>query len=258
MKHRIVPVKNVGRLAEAGTALINRAPGMPGMGLVYGATGYGKTTAITWFVNQCHGVYVRALAAWSPAAMLRAILRELDTDAVRPSCAGMVEQIIEKLAISNRPLFIDEVDYIVEDRKMSETLRDLHDLASVPVILIGMAGIQRKIVNRQQLTGRLAQWVEFKPCDFEDIRAVAQELCEVEIREDLLRKMHKQTGGSIRLAVVGLARIEGFAKARGLASIGGEEWPGNGGNGEFFIGEAPKAGQATSKPSKLRVMEGAA
>ena len=62
MKYAIAPVKNVVRLSQAGDALNNRALGMPGMGLIWGPTGYGKTTAATWFINRCDGVYVRAMA----------------------------------------------------------------------------------------------------------------------------------------------------------------------------------------------------
>lgn len=237
MKYRIVPVKNIGKLATAGKALIDRGLGMPGMGMVWGHTGYGKTTAITWFINQCNGVYVRALAAWSPTAMLRAILRELDIEPIRQHCSVMVEQIVRALAESGRPLFIDEADYVVEDRKMVETLRDLHDMSSVPVVLIGMAGIQRKIHNRQQLTGRIAQWVEFGPCDLDDARAIAEDCCEVTVEEDLLTQLHRKSSGAIRLLVVGLARIESRARALGLDRIGLSQWK----KGEdFFIGDAPR------------------
>lgn len=240
MRHKMVLVKNVTRLSTAGQSLIDRAQGMPGMGLLYGETGYGKTTATTWFVNQCRGVYVRALSMWSPAAMLQAILKELDVSPNGSSCAGMVGQIVESLAISGRPLFLDEADYIVENKRMVETLRDLHDLASVPVILIGMAGIQRKIALRQQLSGRIAQWVEFKPCDFEDARRMARELADVEVADDLLEKMHRAAAGSVRLLVVGLSRIEADAKARGLDLIQASDWKRD---NDFFFGEAPKAGR---------------
>src|SRR5882672_11477857 len=111
MKSKIVLVKNVARLSDAGEALMRRAPGMPGMGLVSGETGYGKTTAISWYANRANAVYVRAWATWTPAAMMDAILRELGR-AARGSCAQMMRDIIEALALSGRSLFIDEADYI--------------------------------------------------------------------------------------------------------------------------------------------------
>lgn len=234
MKYSMVPVKNVSRLEEAGEALIQRGFGMPGMGVIWGETGAGKTTAVTWFANRCNAVYVRAMATWSPASMLNSILRELDQLPRRQSCAPMVEQIVEALAMSNRPLFIDEADYVINQKRMTETLRDLHDMASVPVVLVGMEGIQKRIIHAQQVSGRIAQWVKFQPCDLADTEKLAKGLCEVGIATDLLASLHEAAKGQIRLMVVGLSKIEQRAKARGLEVISLCDWK----RGEsFFLGK---------------------
>lgn len=237
MRSKIVPVKNVMALAAAGEALIKRAPGMPGMGLVHGETGYGKTTAITWYFNRCNGVYVRAMACWTPAAMLGAILKGLGSSP-RGSCAQMMQDIIEKLALSNRPLFVDEADYLVDSKRMTESLRDLHDMATVPVVLIGMGDIDDKLSHRKQLTGRVMQNVCFQPLDLEDARAVAEALCEVKVRDDLLQRIHATARGAVRNIVVSLGNVERAAKARGMGEIGAAEW---GKADNFFTGEAPVA-----------------
>lgn len=239
MKHTVVPVNNVVRLSEAGHSLINRAHGMPGMGLIHGFTGAGKTTAVCWYINKVHGVYVRAMATWSPAAMLATMLREMGVEP-RGSCAAMAQAVVQKLGETGRPLFIDEADYVVDDKRMVETLRDIHDLASVPVILIGMAGIDRKIKGRQQLTGRIAQWVEFAPCSLADARLLADNLCDVKVDPDLLERLHAESGGSARLLVVGLSHIEAEAKVRHLDTIGNGDWK----RGQFFLGEAPRQAKA--------------
>ena len=234
MRYAMVPVKNVSRLEEAGEALIRRGMGMPGMGVIWGETGAGKTTAVTWFANRCNAVYVRAMATWSPASMLNAILRELDQTPKNPSCARMTEQIVEALAVSNRPLFIDEADYVVNNKRMTETLRDLHDMASVPVVLVGMDGIQKRIVHAQQVAGRIAQWVKFLPCDMEDAGKLAKALCEVSVASDLLGSLHDAAKGQIRLMVVGLSRIEQRARVKGLEVISLSDWK----RGEsFFLGK---------------------
>lgn len=226
MRYQMVAVKNVSRLSIAGDALIQRADGLPGIGAVWGETGAGKTTAVTWFVNSCHGVYVRALASWTPSSMLRAILNEFNVEPRNGcSCASMVEQIVGKLAESGRSVFIDEADYIIENNKMTDTLRDLHDLASTPLILIGMSGLQKKIGLRAQLAGRVAQWVEFQPCDLDDAGKLAKTLLsDITVEEDLLTKLHKESAGSIRLLVVGLSHIEKRAKAKGIAKIALRDW----------------------------------
>ncbi|MFP4131295.1 MAG: AAA family ATPase [Thiohalospira sp.] len=251
MRHRIVPVKNVARLSEASDSLIHRGLGMPGMGLLWGHTGYGKTTAATWLINRVHGVYVRPIATTTPSTFLASILRELDLEA-KGSCAQMVERIVEALATSNRPLFVDEADYLADSKKLTETLRDIHDLSTVPVVLIGMAGIQRKLAQRQQLSGRIAQWVEFGPADLEDARHLADALAEVEVQDDLLERLHHASGGEVRRITVGLGRIEQQAQVRSLEAIGAADW--TLGDEGFFLprsGNGQSGGRGKSKVTAM-------
>lgn len=245
MKSRIVPVKNIARLTAAADVLIHRSPGMPGMGLVHGETGYGKTTAVTWLINRVHGVYVRAMATWTPSAMLGALLREVDR-APRGSCAQMQQDLIDALADSGRPVFVDEADYLVDQKRLCETLRDLHDMATVPVILIGMGGIDQRLAHRKQLTGRVLEDVRFEPADAADARLLADGLCEIKVRDDLLDRLVRVSRGSVRLLVVGLSRVEQRAKARGLIEMGAADW---GAKEDFFTGDAPL--QSSGKVSAI-------
>lgn len=237
MRSKIVPVTNVARLAEAGDALLNRAPGMPGMGLCYGASGLGKTTAIAWLATRQHGVFVRAMATSTPTSLLDTICRELNI-ASRARVAQTVEAIVGKLAETGRPLFVDEADYVVGQSRLVDTLRDLHDLASVPVILIGMSGIDRRISLSPQLSGRMAQWVEFQPASNDDAKQLAKELCEVNVADDLVAELHTRAAGSVRNIVVGLGKIEQFARSRGSNKLALADWPRG---ADFFLGNAPRS-----------------
>jgi len=223
MKTRIVPVQNIARLKVAATALTNRAHGVPGMGLVEGAPGLGKTTAITWLVNKEHGIYVRALASWTPAAMLGALLKEVDR-APRGSCSQMVNDLMQAVSISGRGIYIDESDYVIDSKKMTETLRDIHDMTNVPVVLIGMEGIGKRLAHREQLVSRVMQTVRFQACDLGDTTLLADQLCEVKVKPDLVAKVHQLTNGSARRVVVMLADIEQHARAMKLDEIGCAEY----------------------------------
>ena len=253
MKYKILPIKNISRMRAAGDALLNRSPGMPGMGLMWAPTGYGKTTAATWFVNQVNGVYIRALRLWSPKSMLNAILRELDMESGGNTNGEMVERIIEKLAETGRPLFIDEADYCIDSKRLVDTLRDIHDLSTVPVILIGMQGIKTKLnrTDLSQFTGRISQWVEFSGADIEDARMLANGLCEVAVADDLLIQLHQAAspqgkqeetlgGAEIRRLVVGLGEIEQHALRRGWTSINAAQWDTS---ADFFVGQAAPTAQ---------------
>ncbi len=257
MRFRILPVKNVTRLNDAGDALINRPIGMPGMGTITGVTGAGKTSAVTWYINQVNGVYVRAMRLWTAKSMLAAIALELDIETRRMNNSEMVKAIVRRLAESARPLFIDEADYIVESGQLIDTLRDIHDMSTAAIILIGMHGIEAKIRGNEQFTGRIAQWVRFLGADMEDARLLANGLCEVKVSEDLLAALHKKAspqrrgkdtdGAEVRRLVVGLSKIEEFAIGIGLAEIGLKDWPAG---WDFFVGRPVSSSSA--KVTRLR------
>lgn len=240
MRTKIVPISNIARLTDAANALVHRSNGMPGMGLVEGQTGFGKTTAVTWLAIRLNGVFVRARATTTPSSLLESICNELGIGK-RQGNANAVEDIVQRLAETRRPLFIDEADYLVTKRMLIETLRDIHDLAEVPVVLIGMHKFRTKLSGLKQLTGRIAQWVEFEPSTLADAQLLANELAEVKVHADLVRKLHEAASGEVRRMVVGLGRIEQFARARGLDAIGAAEWPTN---ADFFIGSAPQPKKA--------------
>lgn len=235
MRSKIVPTANIARLSAAATALLSRAPGMPGMGIVEGETGFGKSTGVAWMATKTRGVFVRAQSMSTPTSLLTAMCKELGI-VKRAANAETVDEIVTQLSETSRPLFIDEADYLAKKTALIEMLRDIHDLASVPVVLIGMAGFQRKIRYLRQLTGRIAEAVEFLPATFDDAQALARELAEVTIAPDLVHKLYAETRGSIRLFVNGLSRIEQFASSRALDSIAANEWPVN---KAFFVGEVP-------------------
>lgn len=235
MLNKVVATSNVMRLSEACTALLNRNQGQPGMGLCYGPSGLGKSTAIAWLATGKNGVFVRALRTTTPTSLLDSIAKELNI-AVGQRVASKVEAIVERLVITQRPLFIDEADYVVGSRgenAVIDTIRDVHDLSDVPVILIGMAGIDRRIGLSPQLAGRMAQWVEFKPATTLDARKLASELVQVNVADDLVEEIRTQAGGSVRNIVVGLSKVESFAKKHNRKDVELGDWP----RGErFFLG----------------------
>lgn len=218
MRTRIAQTRNLRLLAEAGQALATRSPGLPGIGLVWGATGYGKTTAASWFRNASNAVYVRAYATWTPSAMLGAICRELDS-VPQNRCSAMVDFIVEQLALRGRPLIVDEADYLLSSKKLLETLRDLHDVSTSPLIVIGMADFRRKVASREQFAGRIAQTVEFRAADLSDARVLADTVCEVAIADDLLERLHRASQGSMRLLAKALEERERAAKRQGLTKV---------------------------------------
>lgn len=227
MKTVIAPVKNIKRLSELGHSLRGQSSSLPGIAVAYGESGIGKSTSLTWLsTTQLNACYVRAMQVWSPSSMLQAIARELDVEPSR-SLSGTIELIVGELSRTGRPLIVDEADYVVDQSRLLNTLRDLHDLSTMPLILVGMADFVRKLRTRtdqRQFAGRVALELEFKALDFDDVAVLAKTLAEVEIADDLLKLLHEKSQGITRLVCVGLGRIETFAKTAGLKKVSASQW----------------------------------
>lgn len=223
MKYGIVPVKNIARLTAAAKTLIGRAEGMPGMGIVDGPTGFGKTLSTTWLMARERGVFVRSLSVSSPSSFLGSILKELDIEP-KGSCARMVDAIVQSVARDKRPIFIDEADKLVSYKRLIETTRDIHDLSTAPVILIGEGTLHRKVEMIPRLAGRILEVVEFKALDLDDARKLAEQLCEVRLEDELVKHINETARGSTRLNVVALSKVESIARARAAKSFGLKDW----------------------------------
>jgi len=234
MRNKLAPTKNVAALRLAYEALAGRDHGVPGMGLVHGFTGAGKTTAICELVTRVQGIYVRATSSWTPTSMLAKVQQELGAAPMQRR-ADMLDFIAARLTETQRPLFVDEADYLFSNVAMLDSLRDVHDLSGAPVVLIGMDGIAKRLIHRRQLAGRISHWVEFLPSDLDDARVLAQTVCEVILDDELLASVHAQAKGSMRLMTVGLARIEALAKANGWRDVSAEQW----GHRALFLGNRP-------------------
>ncbi|WP_330925274.1 ATP-binding protein [Candidatus Sororendozoicomonas aggregata] len=220
MRNITVPVKNITKLSAQGDALLNAPMRLTHrLGLIWGNTGDGKTTAVSWFAVQHSAFYVRAMAAWrTPSALLRAICRELEIQPRR--CLGdMLNDINNQLSMEMRPLFIDEADYLVRYPDMRDTIMDLQDMSTVPIILVGMKDIRSEIKKSEKFDNRFLIDVHFTPLDKQDARVLTNALCEVEVADDLLTNLYKFARGNTRRITTGLYRIEQVAEQLGVKQM---------------------------------------
>ncbi|MDO6528092.1 ATP-binding protein [Motilimonas sp. 1_MG-2023] len=225
MKPAVAPVKNVSATQIAFQNLLQRSYGVPGIALLHGPSGQGKTTATTYLYNQVNGIYVSARAHDSTSSLVSRIVEELGASPMH-RISKCVDYIIEQMSMYERPLFIDEADYLMNDSRMLDTVRDIYDGTEVPVILIGMDQIARRISTRKQFYNRISEWVEFKPADLEDVQIMANYLLEdgIVLEEALLDHLRRSACGEMRRLVIGLSKIEALAIANEIELVTLDDW----------------------------------
>jgi hypothetical protein len=225
MRHEMATTRNVRRFLASVRELSDRPPGVEGMGLLWGAPGEGKSTVIAYATNMLDGVFLRAGANWTVTTMLQALCVELGLAPSRFR-APMVDAAVARLSERQRPIFVDEADYLLRQAVMLDTLRDIYDVSGAPVVLIGMEQAARKIQQSDygRFARRITQWIEFRGIDLADARTLADTVCEVPVADDLMAHVHKAAAGNIGRMVTALSRIEAFGRNSGLRLVDSESW----------------------------------
>ena len=224
-----VQTSNIVRFMSAIGRLNESAASEEGMGILYGHPGEGKTTAIAYAAIQTNAVYLRASVVWTVTTMLQALSEELYVPVARQR-APMLKACAEALSQSRRPVIIDEADYVCRPNRQSldvlDALRDVYDLARVPVVLVGLPDDEMVRLLSPVQTGpfarfsrRISERVEFRGLRAADARLVATELCEVGIEDALADELHRQAGGNIGRLVKELARVERAARTNKITAV---------------------------------------
>ena len=228
------PLRNVTGCLALVDRLINRAPGLPGLGAIYSPSGYGKSWASIYAQNKRGAVRVEVGESWNRKTLLGAILLECGDPLPKGTAATLMAQVIRVLGDDpRRPLIIDEADKLV-DKGMIELVREIHEHSQCPVLLIGEELLPKKLLAVERVHNRVLDWFPALPCDLDDCRHLARVyLPKVEIPAALLDKARQAGGGRARRVVVTLSAMAEWARTNG-AKVIPDDW-----NGQLCTGEPP-------------------
>lgn len=229
-----LPTKNVALLMELVTRIRDRAQGLPGMGCFYGPTGFGKSMAVCFCAVSHQAYYVQMKSLWSRKYLLEMVLRQMNIEPAR-TMPPMLEQISRQLALSGRPLIIDEADIIVS-KGMVELLRDIYESSQGTVIMVGEENLPGHLERIERVHGRMLDWVGAQPTDIEDARLFADLHCRgLQVSDCLLERILGAAHGSARYVCTNLAQVAEFARKNNLDALTTDTF-----TGKLFTGQAPR------------------
>lgn len=217
MKKIFARTQNVKNFINLMNNLQNRAEGVPGMALVYGEPGLGKTQAVIWWATQNNAAFIRSTNLMSGRWLLEEIAEELgEVPFFRSS--DLFKQCIRQLKEDPKVIIVDEIDYLATDTNAIETLRDIHDKTGVPIVLVGMGQADKKLMRYRHLYDRISEKLKFEPFTHSDIGDIVEQICEVEMTECAIKYIYSQTN-RFRQIVKMINKAENIAKANGLSVI---------------------------------------
>lgn len=230
----VAPLANVARLTQLIDRCQSRAHGLPGMGCFYGRAGLGKTTSGIYATNRFQACHIEALPIGGVKGLLTMICMELGAKPARTTEA-LFGQVAQELAITGRPLIIDEADHILADKPI-EIVRRLHDVSGVPVILMGEESLPQKLQRWERVHSRMLSWVGAEQATMADVDHLARIYAAgVTLAPDLKTALLAASRGSIRNVSTNLAHVREFAAIQGVTTITVNVWA----KRAFHTGEAP-------------------
>ena len=217
MKLLFVKTKNVKGFINLVHSLNNKPDNISKIGLVYGNAGLGKTKTGLYLSIQYDAIYVRAINSMSPKCLLEEIAKELD-EIPRFYTADIFRQCVNALKSKSQMIIVDEIDYLLADFRTIETLRDLHDETSVPIVLVGMQLAKHKLKKHTHLFDRISEIYNFAEFEYSDIKQIVEEISEVKITKETIYLIHNKAK-SFRQIVNNIDILEKVSQANGLTQI---------------------------------------
>jgi len=223
MKKQFVKTANYERFQAAIRAVDARGAPEAGWLLVAGDPARGKSTIVDQWAVATGAVYLRGKEQWTPHFFLSELAEKLAVDD-SGRAKDRFQRVVAKIGHEQTPIVVDEVQHALRDSAaVLEVLRDITDLTeSVAVLVAGVENVQKKLERPQfkQIASRIFDRVEFAANSAEDTALACRELAEVELADDLVNEIHRQSAGLMRGIVNALSKVEAHAGRNKLARVG--------------------------------------
>lgn len=207
-------VKNFIGLVEN---LKNKPKNIPKMGLIYGEPGLGKSQTALWLACKYDAIYLRATNLMTGRWLLEEIIKEMD-EIPRYLTSDNFNLIVQKLKQKPQLIIVDEIDYLMNNLKTIEILRDIHDETDCPIIFVGMGLAHKKLERYKHLFDRFSEIVKFETFGVNDIAQIINQLAEIKFTTDSIKYIHKKYN-RFRQIVQQINQLEIVAKDNNLQEI---------------------------------------
>ena len=217
MNKIFVKTQNVKNFIGLVENLQNKPKNIPKMGLVYGEPGLGKSQTALWLTCKYDGIYLRATNLMTGRWLLEELVKELD-EIPRFLTSDNFNLVVKKLKKESKIIFIDEIDYLMNNYKTIETLRDIHDETDCPIIFVGMGLAHRKLERYKHLYDRFSEVLKFETFDINDLSQIFGQLSKISFTPDAIEYIHIKYN-RFRQIVQLINQMENFSKDNNLAEI---------------------------------------
>jgi DNA transposition AAA+ family ATPase len=204
MKKEFVKTENHTRFMTALAQKAAHAAAESNLVVVRGRAGDGKTCTMHNYAAGTTAVMLTANPSWTPRRAMAEIAAKLSIP-----ISGAWEASVEgAIADGEVPLIVDEAGFALADNAACvERLRSITDKSGTLLVLVVMERDMDRLLKFDQITSR-STLCAFGASTLADVRAACTQLAEVQIADDLVDRIHRDTGGRMRLVVEAINLVE--------------------------------------------------
>ena len=217
MKRNFIKTQNVKNFIGLVENLLNKPKNIPKMGLIYGEPGLGKSQTALWLACKYDAIYLRTTNLMTGRWLLEEIVKEMD-EIPRYLTSDNFNLIVQKLKQKPKLIIVDEIDYLINNLKTIEILRDIHDETDCPIIFVGMGLAHKKLERYKHLFDRFSEIVKFETFSIQDLKQIFEQLSEVSVNIATIEFIHKKYN-RFRQIVQLINQLEIVAKENNLEEI---------------------------------------
>jgi hypothetical protein len=215
---QVAPLANIGVMENALGRLKNRSPSDPGMFVVCGPSGYGKSMAAAWVKARHRAYYLQLDDFVTKKSLLVALCRVLGLNngqAIKGTTADLADLVGAQLIAANRPLIIDEFDFAA-DKGLVMSVFSIYEKSKASIILVGEEPLPGKLEHWEKFSGRVLDTLYAEPIGLADARTLAKhKYPDFPFGEDLLLHLVELAKGSVRRVNNNLGTIHNEAMSMG-------------------------------------------
>lgn len=217
MKNVFIKTKNVKQLVALLEEVQKLPPNIPKLALVYSEHGLGKTHSVIWWATRNDAIYVRANNEMTQNGLLKVIVEELGE---RPFffMQENFNLVLKHLRFEPKIIVVDEVDYLVGNKNAIEVLRDIQDNTGVPIVLVGMGMMDKKIARFKHFDDRIYKKLKFEHFDENDIKEILESMTELNFTDDVITYLATRTNQFRQLVKV-VNKIEKVAETNQIKEL---------------------------------------
>ena len=221
ISNEFVETANYRRLVSALEALRKRPAQVPGVGIVYGPEGMGKTLSMQrLYANDEALMLVTAREVNSLKSFLEAVLRDaMGVFEPRGTIPQLFDQVVDKLD-RDSVLIIDEADYVAGKHRLLNVVKDIYNATGCAILLFGTDQMVHGVMRNAQFNDRVSQRVVFKGLTAGDVKLVFRTLADLDLDDDAAAEVARHTRGHFRKAVNVLVKCVEMADTNKLKRIG--------------------------------------